>query len=515
MMERLREWWSFQKRRFWGTLRSIQLPDLLRFEFWWHLLTFPFHWLYENWKTGQRFRHLLFGLPAILFSVLAGMMLGNAGLQGHNAAGTYWTEAESALASQQYQKAELLLTRILRDQSAFQNKARFALAELYSDTGQVDRAESLFEILAPDASEGYSEAHRRLAIILADQISPESSSEDKRRLLWHLDAARDADSPEMALAWARYSLANRDLLTARKQLLKAVDRFPDVYQTLAEIEVRLRNPTPAREYYEKAADHLQKQLERSPENYRARVDYANVLMKLGRLDDAYVILEAGRAINPEENWSSLQASLAVYLHDVLKADGATIVELLEPLGRALECDPNHPSALNRLMSYARTGSGNNEQLRRILERAISQGNEPALAHLALGNLSWLEGDRETASFHFELAVSIRKDMAIVLNNLAWLISHDDPPDLPRALAFVESALEQAPGRPEFLDTRGTIYMKMGNNKKAIIDLEAALPQMPDREKPDILNRLAEIYEALKMHEIADGFRDQAKKLLGR
>ena len=514
MMERLREWWNFQKRRFWGTLRSFRLPDLLRFEFWWHLLTFPFHWLYENWKDGQRLRHLLLGLPAIVVGVSAGMMLGNAGLQGHNAAGTYWTEAERALQAKQYPKAELLLTRILRDGSAFQNKARFALAELYSETGQMDRAESLFEVLAPDATEGYSEAHRRLAIILADQISPRSSREDKERLLWHLNAARDQDSPEMALAWGRYAIANRDLLSARGYLLKAVDQFPDLYQTLAEIESRLGNVAGAVSYYEKSATHLQKRLEQSPENYRARVDYATVLMRLGRLEDARIILEAGRTLNPEGDWSSLLASLAVNFHDVLLINNAGISERLEQLDRALQHDPNHPAALNRLMNYAGENAqdGQNKELRQILTRAITEGKEPALAHLAMGNLSWLEDDRQTASVHFELAISIRKDMAVVLNNLAWLIANDDNPDLNRALDMVDAALKQSEGRPEFLDTRGIVLMKMERYLEAIADFEAALPTIRDADKPSILENLAKCYEALNMNEIAAGYRSQLEQL---
>ena len=498
-MNRIFEYFSDLAYSFRRAIRNFRLPHLLTFEFWWDILTFPFRWFYENWQ-GQRFRNLLLGLPAVAILAVVGSILGQAHLQSKGTAGRYWQQAQAAMAQKDYPQAELLLTRILQEDTAHQGEARFALAVIYNDTGNVERAESLFRILAPEGQRGFKDAHRRLAIILADRISGTSTPREMERLRWHLNAANEEDTPEMALAWGRYAVATRNLVAARKHFLVAVRQFPDLWLTLGEIDLRFGDRTAAIGHFEKSSQHLAKRVTDNPEDYRARVDYAQVLMKLGRLDDARVVLEDGQKLKPDGEWSWLLASLAVNLHDVMKIQDADLSSLFTQLDKALEYEPNHGPALNRLMAYARTSSDDNSELRTILSRAIAEGKQPALAHLAMGNLAWIEGDRNKAAFHFERAISIRADMAVVLNNLAWLISHENAPDLPRALDLVNAALEQRKEFPEFLDTRGTIYLKQANWNKALEDLEKAL--IGSTDKKPIHEKLAEVYQKLGMIEIS-------------
>ena len=119
--------------------------------------------------------------------------------------------------------------------------------------------------------------------------------------------------------------------------------------------------------------------------------------------------------------------------------------LLSYIDRALTYEPNHGPALNRLMAYATAKVEGNVELKTVLARVIAEGKQPALAHLAMGNLCWIEGDSQSALFHFERAIAIRDDIVVVLNNLAWLISHDDKmPDFERAMTLVNVALEKQP-----------------------------------------------------------------------
>jgi tetratricopeptide (TPR) repeat protein len=372
---------------------------------------------------------------------------------------------------------------------------------LYDDAGQKDRAAALFRVLAPDNARRHRGAHRRLAMILADSVSLQSSAEDLKRFHWHLKAAMDEQSPQMSLAWGRYSIAIRDLIAARKFFRVAVAEYPDLWQMLGEIETRFGDNTAATKDFQQASEYLATRLRDRPGDHLARVDYAQVLMKLGRLDDARIILEEGQRLHPDGQWNWLLASLAVNFHDLLAVQGRPISELLAQVDRALTYEPNHGQALNRLMAYAKAKVKGNEDLKSILGRVIAEAEQPAMAHLAMGNLCWLEDDRTAASFHFERAMDIREDMALVMNNLAWLIADDEEPDLERALGLVNSALEQQPDSPNFHDTRGTIYFHQEKWMEALKELEPALKGLKNKAEPH--RKLATIYKELGHLQISE------------
>lgn len=154
------------------------------------------------------------------------------------------------------------------------------------------------------------------------------------------------------------------------------------------------------------------------------------------------------------------------------------------------------------MAYATAKVEGNVELKTVLARVIAEGQQPALAHLAMGNLCWLEKDPDGALFHFERAISIRDDFVVVLNNLAWLISHDEKnPDFERAMALVNVAIEKQPNNASFLDTRGTVCFLQKDWKNALTDLEKAISGV--RDKQSVHKKLAAIYHELGMKEISE------------
>ena len=75
--------------------------------------------------------------------------------------------------------------------------------------------------------------------------------------------------------------------------------------------------------------------------------------------------------------------------------------------------------------------------------------------------------------------------AVLLNNLAWLISSTPPIELDRALVLANQALAMKPGDPAFRGTRGEVLAKLGREKEAIPDLKAALDAKPVPPSPTI------------------------------
>jgi hypothetical protein len=66
--------------------------------------------------------------------------------------------------------------------------------------------------------------------------------------------------------------------------------------------------------------------------------------------------------------------------------------------------------------------------------------------------------------------------------LAWHLSQMKPPNLPRALGLIDVVVKRWPAISSCRDTRGQILAKMERWDEALVDLEAALPAMPQNLK---------------------------------
>lgn len=467
--------------------------------------------LFVAGSEKQRIKDLVLGVPALLGFIAFLVLAGRAQSMAGGLSVKYFDNASKAYIAKDYNQAELLLTRVIQRNEAKVGEAQYLMAELLNQEGQTARASQLFELLAPETRRGNPNAHRRLAVLLSEAISSESSSNDIKRLAWHLKCANRQESPSMQMASGRYALLTGDLAAARDHFRAAVEEYPLLWQALGEIEMRLGNQESASLSFNYASENLENKLKKDPLNSQIRINYAVTLSKLGRLDEARATLEKGKSIDEEGPWGELLANLAVNFHDLKSAQGESISVLLGYLRHALKQDPNHGMALNRLMGYAKADVSGNGDLKTILESVIAEGEQPALAHLAMGNLNWLEGDQKTAVFHFEQAASLRKDISVTLNNLAWMLAHDpESPDPDRALALVDSALEQSPDDPRFLDTRGAVLIVKKEWKKAITDLEKALSRTTGNDKKPIHKRLATAYSAIEMEGMADQHRRLAE-----
>lgn len=457
-------------------------------------------WVIQHW-TFPKWRDLMLGMPALLGLLTTGALVLVATIQDQSLSQEYLLAARQAGKQQDYERAEFLMTRVLQRGGREEAEAQFEMAMLLDDLGQKQRAAQLFRLLAPDNQRAPREVHRRMALILAEQVHPGSDAKALQRFHWHLTGAADETSPHMALAWGRYCLAVSDLSSARRYMGVAVAEFPQLWKTLAVLDYRLDDRESALNSCEQAARYLSAALAADPRNDSLRADYVEVLMMRGRLNEAATVLNEGRLYNPDGPWPRLECALAVNQHDRAVMDDRPVAELLGHLAEALHHDSSHGPALLRLLSYSATSAVANSELREILETALVEGRQPAMVHLTLGNLCWKEGNSAQARFHYESALSVRPDLAAVLNNLAWLLAHQEPaPELERAMELVTAALQQQPDHADFLDTRGTILLLQNEWAAALADLEQALSGVEDQRA--VHRKLGEIYEQLGNESMA-------------
>jgi len=186
-----------QRRAITRWFQNFRLPRLLTLDFYLELLSWPFRVFVSAWREG-RWRDMLYGLPALVIFAFFTYLLGSA--KSTQIANTYWSGARDSLRQGDFKKAELQLERIIKHGEGHVGDAQFALAQMYAQLGATDRASAIFAILAPDTERGYALAHRSLALILSETISPPSSTADLERLNWHLQSGQVDNTPDTATA---------------------------------------------------------------------------------------------------------------------------------------------------------------------------------------------------------------------------------------------------------------------------------------------------------------------------
>ena len=118
--------------------------------------------------------------------------------------------------------------------------------------------------------------------------------------------------------------------------------------------------------------------------------------------------------------------------------------------------------------------------------------------LGLGNLNERLGDYRKAEEMYRTALKGNDREGIAANNLAWLIVLQGQRGS-EALELINNAIRAKGAIPEYLDTRGMIYLSAGEGRRAIADLESALRAAPS---PPKYFHLAQAYLQLNENEKA-------------
>ena len=125
------------------------------------------------------------------------------------------------------------------------------------------------------------------------------------------------------------------------------------------------------------------------------------------------------------------------------------------------------------------------QLKRVIgwiERARLEKPQSMMYLLGLGNLNERLGDYRKAEEMYRTAINTNDREGIASNNLAWLIVLLKRERGNDALDLINKAIRDKGEIPEYLDTRGMIYLHVGEKQCAISDLERALKAAPSPPK---------------------------------
>ena len=112
-------------------------------------------------------------------------------------------------------------------------------------------------------------------------------------------------------------------------------------------------------------------------------------------------------------------------------------------------------------------------IEQAIEQARKQRRRTSVLLMSLGNLREQQKEYDKAQALYQLAAQEGDPEGFSLNNLAWLTALKDK-KFKEALGYANQAIRLKPDQPDFLDTRGMIYLREGNHKLALEDFRRAV-----------------------------------------
>ena len=248
--------------------------------------------------------------------------------------------------------------------------------------------------------------------------------------------------------------------------------------------------------YERAIGDFDKVLALEPDNVQALIRRGDAYGQLG--DIARGLADLDRAIALAPGYAQ------GYFHrGLLHARNNEVQAALADYDAAVQRSPRNVGALSSRAAI-HSLQGKLDLALRDLDAAIAiDANNPS-AYFNRGFAHFTKGDYEKAIADYSAAIRLDDSFGLAYNNrcLAQAVAGRD---LPQALADCDAALKLMPLNLDVRDTRGFVYLKLGDPALAAVDYNAALDKDPNRSTALYGLGLAKI----RMGDAKGGEADQA------
>ena len=193
-----------------------------------------------------------------------------------------------------------------------------------------------------------------------------------------------------------------------------------------------------------------------------------------------------------------------YLYAEYGVNTQTAQELCQ---RAVSLNPENPGFHDSL-GWAAFKNKDFQLAEESLIRSISMRNNVFEPHYHLATVYYANKQLDKAAVEYEVAIRLRPDSAIALNNLAYLYAEQNK-KVQEALKMAVTVNKLEPNNPTYLDTLGWAYYRNGDLENALINLLKANNLAPGEgeillhigrvylDKNDFENALTYVKEAFK------------------
>jgi putative PEP-CTERM system TPR-repeat lipoprotein len=277
---------------------------------------------------------------------------------------------------------------------------------------------------------------------------------------------------------------NDDALATFTRLVQLQPQNVQALMRLADVEV-------AKKDYSSAVATLRKAIDADPSQHRALLALAKTFLISGHPEDA--IAEA-RKLQKERPKNALGYALE---GEVMAAQGKWTLAAAA-YKEALAREPSGVLAVRRYESLEKVGASGASA---FAAQWTKEHPTDATLDAFLGQQSIARKDYRGAIAHYQAAIKLEPDNAVILNNLAWALAETGDP---KAREYAANAYRQAPFNPNVMDTMGWAEVQTGDAKKGIELLRSAASLAPGN---------AEIRLHLAKGLIKTGDKAEAKKTL--
>lgn len=483
----------------------------------------------ETLKKRRKFLRL--GLPSVLFAAAVLMAVFIHTLTENSVHGRYLKRLDSNANPIAPDTIRRISNRVLAPEHPFAPADRFDLAQRLSLLGDSDRAQSIIEHLAPSDSKGYANAHRALALNLAPSLRKAPVSEQSLQALqWHLQQSSDLKDPVLLELRTDYFLAVGQIDRAIASLSQLAEAQPDRWFPLAELLLARGDQIAARSALSRAAQIYSQRMSENPQSIDDRLRTATAMARLGELDPAIEILNAGWRFEQDPAISNALSELFLLKFQKARFANGTPETLWQHLQQSRQWNPSNKNVYEAIVIlHSDPGSTNiRSEIRKQIEQWISESPQATEPLFALSNLDAQEGKIDQAIASLEKVLSFDPNSPPALNNLAWLIASNAPPQstgntpegsrtnllrserLSLAEKYSRAALDASPNSSSFRDTLGTILLRQSRSTEALAEFEVSL--RASKNPIQTLETISKVYRDIGESALADEYQQRADQL---
>lgn len=285
------------------------------------------------------------------------------------------------------------------------------------------------------------------------------------RALWEDVLAKN---PASLVAWdglGAFYLERGELAKAESCYLESIrvrPDLPDQYMNLANVLVEMHR-------YDEAIRRYEEALRVRPDYAPAMTGLGVLLSGLGRHDDAIRFLSKVRELRPNDAIAHFNLGMAYRG----QGNAAEAVRLLSA-GLAIKPDAKAHVQLATILAE----KGDLEGAASHCHKALSLDQSSADAHRILADIRIRQGRVADATAELRLALKLRPDWPVVMNNLAWILATHPSPDVrngPEAVRLAERVIQlTGRGDASTLDTLAAAYADVGRFEEAVGAIQRAL-----------------------------------------
>lgn len=156
-----------------------------------------------------------------------------------------------------------------------------------------------------------------------------------------------------------------------------------------------------------------------------------------------------------------------------------------------------------------TSRKQNDVMEALYQRLLSDEKLSGIIIESFGTLAALDQDWKTAHELLLRATTISPELGNAWNNLAYVISVAFPDRLEEGMRYADKAVTLNPNNPDYRETRGMIYYKLGNYELAVADLEIAANGV--NELASVHAALADSHRRLGNNSLAELYEQQLRR----